>query len=100
MIDSHRDLYFDVAGTRLRRGAGSIPLTLTEYHVLRTLAAVPGTTIKREKLLREASRDGHIGTLETLTPHIRRLRVKIEPEPSDPVLLATVRGIGYRLDPR
>jgi DNA-binding response OmpR family regulator len=100
MLDSQTGVCFDKAGTRLRRGLGSIALTLTEFHLLRTLTAVPGTTIRREDLLREASRDGHIGNPRNLDSHIRRLRLKIEPNPSKPIILITVPSIGYRIDPR
>ncbi len=78
------------AGRRLR-------LTVLEFDLLAYFLANPGRPLSREHLLAQVW-GFEIGGLDTVTVHVRRLRQKIEAEPSRPRLLQTVWGIGYRLD--
>ncbi|CAN5497065.1 response regulator transcription factor [soil metagenome] len=78
------------------------PLELTgkEFGLLAFLAARPGHVFGREDLLAavwESSSEWQQAS--TVTEHVRRLRSKLERDPSRPRLLRTVRGVGYRLDP-
>jgi DNA-binding response OmpR family regulator len=78
-----------VAGQALR-------LTSLEFDLLAYFVARPGRSITRERLLRDVW--GYdIGGLDTVTVHVRRLRTKIELDPSRPQHLQTVWGVGYRL---
>ncbi len=72
-----------------------IALTLLEFRLLSYLLRHRGVALPRERLLADVW--GYtIGTLETVTVHIRRLRSKIEADPSQPVWIETVWGVGYR----
>lgn len=93
-------LILDLDGIRLYRGKEEVALTITEFLILRTLAERAGTAVEQRLLLRGASRLKHPLHRRNLPPHIRRLRTKIEVDPSQPALLKTVRGYGYRLDVR
>lgn len=76
------------------------PLTLTtrEFDLLAHFLAHPGTAFSREELL-TAVWGWEYGDLSTVTVHVRRLREKVEEDPSHPVRLITVWGVGYRWDP-
>jgi DNA-binding response OmpR family regulator len=82
----------------LRRGE-QLPLTKTEFKLLRELAEQPGVVKTREDLLRNVWGYDYFGDTRLLDVHVhvRRLRVKVEDEPANPQLILTVRGIGYRL---
>ena len=77
----------------------AVTLTAKEYELLLALAQAPGRAFSRAELL--SSVWGYVWTEagETVTVHMRRLREKIEDDPSNPRHLVTVRGVGYRLDP-
>ncbi|GAB3403363.1 response regulator [Flindersiella endophytica] len=87
------------AGT-VRRGDDEIHLTLTEYRLLTELANAPGRVLSRRTLLELVWDHGYVGDERIVDVHIRRLRTKIEPDPSNPGMVVTVRGLGYRLDRR
>jgi DNA-binding response OmpR family regulator len=84
----------------VHRGERQLPLTVTEFRLLCELAAVPGHVLSREALLERVWEHGYFGDQRIVDVHVRRLRTKIESDPSDPRLLVTVRGLGYRLDPQ
>jgi DNA-binding response OmpR family regulator len=86
--------------TREARKAGTpIRLTAKEFDLLWFLASHPRRVFSRDQLM--ASVWGYTAALDTgtVTVHVRRLREKIEHEPSQPRYLETVWGIGYRLAP-
>lgn len=74
-----------------------LSLTIREFDLLAYLLKRPGQVFSREHLL-GAVWGWTIGDLSTVTVHVRRLREKIEADASAPTLLATVWGVGYRLD--
>jgi DNA-binding response OmpR family regulator len=84
--------------TRIVTSAGRcLTLTALEFHLLAYFMAKAGHALTRERLLADVW--GYdMGGLDTVTVHVRRLRMKIEVEPSRPVLLRTVWGTGYRLE--
>jgi len=84
--------------TRTATSAGRcLTLTALEFHLLAYFMAKAGQALTRERLLADVW--GYdIGGLDTVTVHVRRLRMKIEVDPSRPVLLRTVWGTGYRLE--
>jgi DNA-binding response OmpR family regulator len=86
------------AGTVTRHGR-EIPLTKTEFRVLCELARNAGLVLSREQLLDRVWGYDYLGDGRLVDAHIRRLRTKIEDDPSDPQLVVTVRGLGYRLNP-
>lgn len=74
-----------------------VPLALTgrEFDLLRFLMANPGTAYSRDELLRDVW-GWSFGDQSTVTVHVRRLREKVEQDPTRPVRLVTVWGVGYR----
>lgn len=87
------------AGT-VRRGEHDVHLTLTEFRLLCELASPAGRVLSRRALLERVWDRGFFGDERIVDVHIRRLRTKIERDASAPELVVTVRGLGYRLDPR
>jgi two-component system phosphate regulon response regulator OmpR len=94
-------LAWDVARGELL-GEGGVRLTATEAQIMRLLAADPGATVTRARLVEEMARTGgRDGPPEerAVDVQVTRLRRKIEPDPRLPRYLQTVRGVGYRLVP-
>jgi DNA-binding response OmpR family regulator len=77
------------------------PVTLTakEFDLLHFLMAHPGEVFSRDDLLDAVWDQGFVGGPATVTVHIRRLREKIERDPSRPTHLKVVWGTGYKFDP-
>ncbi|MBR1811602.1 MAG: response regulator transcription factor [Clostridia bacterium] len=76
-----------------------IVLTAMEYRLLLTLLHNRGAVLIRNKLLEEIwDIEGDFVGDNTLTVYIKRLRDKIEDDPSNPQIIKTVRGMGYRID--
>ena len=82
--------------SRVLRHGDEVPLTKTEFRLLYTLAAAEGAVVTREQLLERVWDYDYFGDTRLLDVHIRRLRRKIERDPSQPELVVTVRGVGYR----
>ncbi|MGY1848242.1 MULTISPECIES: response regulator [unclassified Blastococcus] len=83
-------------GTVARNGQ-LLNLTRTEFRLLCELAAEPGRVLSREELLERVWGYDYFGDSRLVDVHIRRLRKKIEPDPGNPTLVTTVRGMGYRV---
>ncbi|MEU1209520.1 response regulator transcription factor [Nocardia sp. NPDC005825] len=96
--DDAAPLVLSPEGGAVRRGEEQIPLTITEFRLLCELAANPGRVLTRTLLLERAWDEGFFGDERLVDVHVRRLRTKIEADPSDPRIVVTVRGLGYRLD--
>ena len=75
------------------------PTTRKEFDLLAFLAASPGVTFTRAQLLEEVWDFAWDGDSSTVTVHIRRLREKVELDPSEPTRIVTVWGVGYRFEP-
>lgn len=73
-----------------------LKLTTREFDLLAFLAAHPGETFSKEQLLRRVW-GWDFGDTSTVTVHVRRLREKVERDPSDPQIVLTVGRAGYRL---
>jgi two-component system response regulator MtrA len=82
---------------RVAHGDREIRLTKTEYRLLCELAAARGRVVTREQLLERVWGYGYFGDTRLLDVHIRRLRLKVEPDPARPEHILTVRGTGYRV---
>jgi two-component system phosphate regulon response regulator OmpR len=87
------DFRFHIVRGELKRGEEVIRLTDRERDMLRLLAATPGETVPRQAL---AGNGGATGE-RAVDVQVNRLRRKIEHDPANPLLVQTVRGIGYRL---
>jgi len=93
------NLTIDGPRREVRRGDGPVHLTRKEFDLLSLLASNPGRTFTRAELLDEVWDFAWDGDTATVTVHIRRLREKIEEDPSNPAHLVTVWGVGYRFEP-
>ena len=98
VLDAAGPLVLDVDAGTLRRGGDPVHLTVTEFRLLSELAACAGRLLSRADLLERVWERGYFGDERIVDVHVRRLRLKIETDPADPRLIATVRGLGYRLD--
>jgi DNA-binding response OmpR family regulator len=76
-----------------------VRLTRTEFDLLAYLASSPGTTFTRAQLLEDVWDFAWDGDTATVTVHVRRIREKVESDPSEPKHLVTVWGVGYRFEP-
>jgi DNA-binding response OmpR family regulator len=76
-----------------------VSLTPKEFDLLHFMASSPRTVFNRLQLLDELWDIAFDGDPSTVTVHVRRLREKIEPDPSKPRYLVTVWGAGYRFEP-
>jgi len=74
-------------------------LPLKEFDLLELLLRNPGRVMTRTQLIDRVWGADYVGDTKTLDVHIKRLRSKIEPDPGQPRLLLTVRGLGYKFDP-
>jgi DNA-binding response OmpR family regulator len=92
------DLVVDPEGRAVHRDGAALPLTGREFDLLAFLLAHPGRAYTRAELLAEVW-GWEFGDQSTVTVHVRRLREKIEPDPTHPRRIATVWGTGYRYDP-
>jgi two-component system, OmpR family, response regulator MtrA len=91
-------LEIDPAGFAVRRDGAELALTATEFRLLVELAKRPGQVFTRELLLQRVWDYEYLGESHLVDVAIQRLRAKVEDDPSHPVLIKTVRGVGYRLD--
>jgi DNA-binding response OmpR family regulator len=89
-------LHIDLAGRRVKLDEREIELRPREFDLLAFLAARPGRVYSRDQLLQEVWGFDYAGDTRTVDVHVRWLRMKIEADPSSPVRLQTVRGVGYR----
>jgi DNA-binding response OmpR family regulator len=83
----------------VRRDGEEVHLTKTEFRLLCELASTPGRVFSREQLLERVWGYGYFGDGRLVDVHVRRLRTKVEADPSNPRHVVTVRGLGYKLAP-
>lgn len=79
------------------RGA-PVRLPLKEFELLALLVANAGRVLPRETLIDRIWGSDYVGDTKTLDVHIKRLRSKIEDDPSSPVRIVTIRGLGYKYE--
>ena len=75
-----------------------MPVSAKEFGLLHLLMRHQGKVVRRERLLHEVWGDDYLGDSRTVDVHIRWLRQKIEQDPSVPVRIQTLRGVGYRFE--
>jgi DNA-binding response OmpR family regulator len=96
---AHGELVVDGERRELLRSGQVVHTTRKEFALLHLLACNPGRAFSRADLLEDVWGYEWIGPTDTVTVHVRRLRSKIEADPSNPRHLVTVHGVGYRFDP-
>jgi DNA-binding response OmpR family regulator len=89
------DLEVDIAARQARLRGEVVALTAREFELLAFLVRHPRQAFRREEILEQVW-GYRYGDTSTVTVHVRRLREKIEPDPANPVRIATVWGVGYR----
>ena len=89
-------LVIDVAAHEVRVDGKTVPFTAREFELLQILASSPRQILTREQLFERLW--GEYGGRHTLTVHLSRLREKIEADPTDPKVIVTVWGVGYRFE--
>lgn len=92
------DLRLDFSRHMLTRGDEVIDLSRKEFELLSLFANNLGQVVTREHCLDSLWWGLQLSDSRTLDTHVKRLRQKIELDPSEPVHLVTVRGVGFRLD--
>ena len=73
-------------------------LPLKEFELLEMFLRNPGRVLTRGQLIDRVWGSDYVGDTKTLDVHVKRLRAKLEPDPTEPRYLVTVRGLGYKLD--
>jgi two-component system response regulator RegX3 len=73
-------------------------LPLKEFELLEMFLRNPGRVLTRGQLIDRVWGSDYVGDTKTLDVHVKRLRARLEPTPSDPQYLVTVRGLGYMLE--
>lgn len=76
-----------------------VQLPLKEFELLELLLRNAGRVLTRGQLIDRVWGADYVGDTKTLDVHVKRLRSKVEPEPSAPRYIVTVRGLGYKFEP-
>jgi DNA-binding response OmpR family regulator len=90
------DVLLDPARRVVTVGAASVDLTYVEFELLQMLMSSPGRVFSRAQLLDGVWGSSDFREPRTVDVHVRHLREKLEPSPSEPRYIQTVRGVGYR----
>ena len=92
------DLIIDLASHSATLEDKPLDMKPREFSLLSLLAANRGRAFTRDQILERLWGHDYIGDSRTVDVHVRWLREKIEPEPSKPQRIVTIRGVGYRFD--
>jgi len=76
-----------------------VSFPLKEFELLELLLRNAGRVLTRGQLIDRIWGSDYVGDTKTLDVHVKRVRAKVEPDPTNPTLLVTVRGLGYKLTP-
>ena len=90
------DVVIDPQGHEVRIRGEDARLPLKEFDLLWVLISNAGRVVTRDDLMDQVWGTDYVGDTKTLDAHIRRLRRKVEIEPSNPQRIVTVRGVGYK----
>jgi two-component system response regulator RegX3 len=94
------DIRVDVARHEVIVRGDLVALPLKEFELLELLMANAGRVLTRDVLIDRIWGPNYFGDTKTLDVHVKRLRAKIEDDPSHPTRIVTVRGVGYRYERR
>ena len=92
------DCELDLERAELRRGGTHVDLTAQEFRILQVFVRSAGRVLSREQLIEAAWGTGVAITDRAVDTHVFNLRRKIEPDPAEPRIILSVRGLGYRLN--
>ncbi len=88
----------DVERHTVTIAAVATPLPLKEFELLEMLLRNAGRVLTRMQLIDRVWGSDYVGDTKTLDVHVKRLRAKVEPDPGNPSLIITVRGLGYKFE--
>lgn len=91
------NLKIDIDGCRVYKNDRELELTAREFGLLCFLAENSNKIISKERLYEQVWGEDSIGCDNTVMVHIRHIREKIEDDPTNPILLQTIKGLGYRI---
>jgi two-component system response regulator VicR len=92
------NLRINTLEAKVYKNGTEVPLTALEYRLLLVFANHLGQTLSRNRLLEQIwDVAGYFVNDNTLTVYIKRLREKLEDDPQNPILIETVRGVGYKV---
>lgn len=92
------DLKLNLQECSLEKKGETVLLTKTEYKILELLMKSPGRVYTKQQIFDYAWEDMYMGEDGTLMVHISNLRNKIEDDPKSPVMIKTVKGLGYKFE--
>lgn len=92
------DVVLDPDEHRVTIDGAEVSLPLKEFELLHLLLANAGRVLPRETLIDRVWGSDYVGDTKTLDVHIKRLRAKVEPNPTTPTRIITYRGLGYKFD--
>ena len=92
------DVRLDPDEHRASVNGAHVALPLKEFELLHLLLGNAGRVLPRETLIDRVWGIDYVGDTKTLDVHIKRLRSKIEPDPSNPTRIVTIRGLGYKYE--
>lgn len=92
------DVSIDPARHEVTVRGEPVQLPLKEFELLELLMANAGLVLSRDTLIERVWGHDYVGDTKTLDVHIKRLRAKLEPEPSNPTRIVTIRGLGYKFE--
>ena len=91
-------IHMDIDKHAVTVNGGLVSLPLREFELLEFLMRNSGRVLTRNQLIDRVWGGDYFGDTKTLDVHIKRLRSKIEVDPANPILLQTIRGLGYKLE--
>jgi two-component system response regulator RegX3 len=92
------DVRLDAARHEVFVRGDAVPLPLKEFELLELLLANAGRVLTRDVLIDRIWGPNYFGDTKTLDVHVKRLRAKVEEDPSNPTRVVTIRGVGYRYE--
>ncbi len=92
------EVALDPARHEVRLRGDEVQLPLKEFDLLEILLDNAGRVLTRETLIDRVWGSNYVGDTKTLDVHVKRLRAKLEDDPSDPKRIVTIRGLGYRYE--
>lgn len=92
------DVVMDVERHSVAVRGTQVPMPLKEYELLEFFLRNAGRVLTRGQLIERVWGADYVGDTKTLDVHVKRIRGRIELDPANPVMLVTVRGLGYRFE--
>ena len=88
----------DASKRLVYRGEKEVNITFTEFEILHLLARNPGRVFSKEQIYDSVWKEPYFGDYNIVMSHIRNIREKIEDNPSKPIYIQTVWGVGYKFN--